>query len=164
MANHTLLKQYAIFNTFILNYQGTTHKEGILPCSRDYFLDTINAVPLEDCFIFPANRAIDFSFYNWVQSSFGFTSKFTCTNPFSCASGDPVYVNSTNNYASIFSTYSFTLYFTSRTLTQSGDFQDELLSLSSTQWDTPLTETTDIKAELQLMNVSIDDSILPWKN
>ena len=118
VANHTLLKQYATFTTFISNFQGVTNRDGVLPCDPNYFANTVNPTILKDCFIFPTNTYIDLSYYRQTQTSFGFDASFSCSNPFNCSSTSTYYTSTANVFRDLFLNYSFTLYFTSRTLNQ----------------------------------------------
>lgn len=127
-------------------------------------MDTINPIILEDCFIFPANSQIDFSYYSNAPTNFGFASEFTCSNPFLCKTGTTSFTSIQNNYTQIFSNFSFTLYFTSTIITPDGRLKDQLFSVSSSQWNTPLTVTAQAGAELEITNITIDDTVLPWKD
>ena len=134
-----------------------------MSCDPLYFSDTTNPTTLKDCFIFPKDTYIDLSFYQGVHTTFGFDSFFTCSNPFNCSFGKPYYTTKTNNFTTLFSNFSFTLYFTSRILTHDAGFKDQLFSISSHNWNTPFTATSHILTELTSCNVTVDDSIKPWK-
>lgn len=73
IANHSLLAQQATFKAY-LTQMGSQKYEAVEQCDPNYFSNTINPITLEDCFIFPANSQIDFSYYSNTASTFGFTS------------------------------------------------------------------------------------------
>ena len=164
VANHTHLRTISTFKTFLNNVQGTSYKDGIQTCNPDYFSGTINAVTLTDCFIFPDGKLIEFISSNTNPTSFGFQTGFACTNPFSCTAGSAAHTNATNNFADVFANYTFTLYFTAKVFTPPSHFQDQLFSISSNEWSTPYTITSDVSAELLFSNVTINNNILPWKD
>lgn len=164
VANHTLLRQLATFKAYLTQNNSISQAESIEACQSGYFGDTVNPVELEDCFIFPNNREVDFSYYRHSSTSFGFLSGFDCQNPFFCKASDSLYNTTRNQYSKLFSDYFFTLYFTSRVITPQGTFQDQLFNISSTQWNTPFTVTAEAGVELELLNTTMDNSILPWWN
>ena len=164
VANHTILKTIATFKTFINDYLGIINQDGVLSCDPQYFSNTINPITLQDCFTFPSNVYIDLSFYQQVQTSFGFTASFSCSNPFNCSTSNAFYTNSSNNFKAVFANYSFIIYFTSRILTQNAQFQDQVFGISSNDWNTPFTTTANVLIEVASYNVTIDDSIKPWRN
>jgi hypothetical protein len=163
VANHTALQNYLNFNTYVSNYLGLTNKDGVEACRKDYFASTVNPVVLEDCLIFPSDKRIDFSFYLQSPTRFGFMSELKCNNPFQCAYAGNTYYLVFTNITTIYQELSFTLYFTSRSLNHKGEFEDQLFSLSSNQWSTPTTYSSDLSAQLQFVNTTLDHSVLPWK-
>ena len=65
-------------------------------------------------------KAVDFTFYQQTISTFGFKSSPNCDNPFDCYSGSTSHTHSTGNFTAVLTELYFKLYFTSRTLTDSG--------------------------------------------
>ena len=131
VANHTQISSIATLNTFLNNIQGNTFKDGVQACDPNYFSNTINPPTLTDCFMFTNKKLIEMISSTTNPVSFGFVTSFRCSNPFSCATGTASHTTATNNFADVFTNYTYTLYFTAKVFSNNGDVHEQTFSVSS---------------------------------
>lgn len=130
IANHTLIKQNILINTFVAtpNVLSTTLKTDtvITSCDTNYFSNALNPPPnFTDCFTFPPYSKIDITY---LPSNgyllFGFFAYTYCLDPFRCSPSSTGLLAYQNNFASIFNNFTYTIYFTSRVLQPNGIFME----------------------------------------
>ena len=122
VANHAALRNISTFNSFLNSITGSSFTDGVQNCDPNYFANTINPVILKDCFMYSDKKMIEFISSTTNPVSFGFQTAFSCNNPWSCAQPSSSLTTAQNNFADVFTNYTFSLYFTSKVFTKEGTF------------------------------------------